>query len=251
MKTAAMDGRAVDPDSPVPLRAQVEDWLRRLIARPEYQQGEMLPDELSLAARLGVSRGTLRAGISRLVFEGLLDRRPGLGTRVARRASESGIAAWRSLTREMARKGVMVETFRLECRMVLASVAAAGALRIEVGARVLRLDRLRGWGGAPVLHSRSWFHPRLGLTGEEDYRRPLYEAVEAVTGVAADSAHEELQAVAADTRMAKLLRVPAGSPLLLRRHVVFDRGRRPMEFAEVHYVSERFSLTIDLRRGEE
>lgn len=249
--TGVMDGRAVDPRSPVPLRAQIEDWLRRLIAQPEYQRGELLPDELTLAEQLGVSRGTLRAALGRLVFEGLLDRRPGRGTRVARRASESGIAAWRSLTREMARKGVAVETFQRDWRAVPASPAAALALQVETGRKVPRLDRLRGWNGAPVLHSRSWFHPRLRLTGQEDYSRPLYEAIEEATGVAADSAHEELLAVAADARMAGLLRVPRRSPLLLRRHVVFDRRQRPMEFAEVHYVSDRFSLTIDLRRGEE
>jgi DNA-binding GntR family transcriptional regulator len=44
--------------------------------------------------------------------------------------------------------------------------------------------------------------------------------------------------------------VPRQSPLLLRWHVVLDRGRRPFEFAEVHYVSDRYTLTIDLQRGD-
>jgi DNA-binding GntR family transcriptional regulator len=47
-----------------------------------------------------------------------------------------------------------------------------------------------------------------------------------------------------------LLRVPPGAPLLLREHTVFDPGNRPFEFAEVRYVSSRFTLTMDLRRGE-
>ena len=68
-------------DSPVPLHAQVERLLRELVRRPEYQKGQLLPDEVSLAMRLGVSRGTVRAGISKLVFEGVLERKPGIGTR--------------------------------------------------------------------------------------------------------------------------------------------------------------------------
>src|SRR3974390_3880774 len=52
----------------IPLRAQVEELLREMARRPEYQSGNLLPNEEVLAAQLGVSRGTIRAGISRLVF---------------------------------------------------------------------------------------------------------------------------------------------------------------------------------------
>ena len=38
------------------------------------------------------------------------------------------------------------------------------------------------------------------------------------------------------------------TPLLLRRHTVSDANGRPIEYAEVQYVSERFTLTLDLRR---
>lgn len=245
-----MPAFTLDPRSPLPLHAQAEQLLRQLMQQPEYREGQLLPDELTLAAELGVSRGTLRAAIARLVSEGSLERRAGVGTRVVRRAAESSIAAWRSLTREMAERGIEVETYDVNCRRVVASKAAARALMIDVGTNVLRLDRLRGWDRRRILHSRSWFHPRLDLKGTEDFRQPLYEMIEHKTGVVADSAQEELLAVAADARMARKLQVPQHSPLLLRRHVVRDRGRRPFEFAEVHYVSQRYSLTIDLQRGD-
>lgn len=239
----------IDPHSPLPLHAQVEQLLRKLIRRQRHREGRLLPDELTLAARLGISRGTVRTAITRLVAEGLLERRAGVGTRVVRRPAESSIVAWRSLTREMAAKGIAVETYRLDARRCPATAAAAAALLLEPGTLVLRLDRLRGWSGTPVLHCRSWFHPRLRLKGTEDFRQPLYEVIESATGVVAASAREELLAVAADARMARQLQVPRHSPLLLRRHVVLDRGRRPFEFAEVHYVSQRYALSIDLQRG--
>src|SRR5580658_8349817 len=101
---------ALDHHSPVPLRAQVEHLLRELARKPEYQNGKLLPDEVMLAAQLGVSRGTVRSGIGKLVFEGLLERKAGVGTRVAQRA-ESGVRAWRSFSREMAAKGINVENY--------------------------------------------------------------------------------------------------------------------------------------------
>jgi GntR family transcriptional regulator len=242
--------KPVDPRQPVPLHAQVEQAIRRFIAAPEYQEGALLPDELTLAGRLGVSRGTVRSGISRLVTEGLLERRAGVGTRVTRAPAESAIAAWRSFTREMAKKGIQVQTFQQTFSQVPASADAAQSLGVKAGAPLWRLDRVRGWDGDPVLHSSSWFHSRLGLTGKEQFDKPLYEVIEAETGAIAENAREEFLAVAADARMAKLLAAPKGAPLLLRRHIVFDRSNRSMEFAEVHYVSARFTLTLDLRREQ-
>ena len=220
-----------------------------MMALKGFQNGALFPDEQTLANRFGVSRGTVRVALTRLVQQKLLERKAGVGTRVARsRPAESGIGAWRSFSREMAAKGIQVVNFRQDYVLVEASPEAARALQVKRGTRVHRLDRLRGWVGLPVLHSRSWFHPRLGLTGREDFSQPLYEVVTAETGAMVGHAHEEFTAEAATASMAKQLQVKKDESLLLRRHTVFDTGNRPMEFAEVHYVSKRFTLTLDLKR---
>jgi GntR family transcriptional regulator len=236
--------------SATPLHAQAQQLLRDLIRRPAYQDGALLPDEVSLAASLGISRGTLRAGIAQLVHEGLLERRAGVGTRVRAPAADSGIGAWRSFSLEMARKGIRVENYRQEFALAAADDAAARGLRLQPGTKIWRLDRVRGWDGRPVLHSRSWFHPRLGLTGREIFSRPIYEVIESETGAVAERAREQFIAVAASATLAGLLAVRRGDPLLLRSHTVFDTGGRPMEFAQVHYVSPRFALTLEMRRDE-
>jgi GntR family transcriptional regulator len=240
----------LDPASHVPLHAQAEKLLRDMIRRREYRVGALIPDELTLANQLGVSRGTLRAAIARLVTEGLLERRAGVGTRVTRPKTESGITAWRSFSREMAAKGIQVENYSLNFTEVDANDAAAKVLEVPRGSKLWRLDRVRGWGAQPVLHSRSWFHPRLRMSAQQDFSLPLYETIAKETGIVAEQAFEEFKAVAANVAMADLLQIEKGEPLLLRRHVVFDRSSRPIEFAEVHYVSSRFTLTLDLRRED-
>jgi len=241
----------LDHSAALPLRNQVETLLRNMLSQKKYQQGALLPDEVKLARELGVSRGTVRAGISKLVFEGLLERKAGVGTRASSRHVESGIRAWRSFTREMASKGIKVENCHLDYQLVEASPAATRALRIDPPIKVWRLDRVRGWDGKPVLSSSSWFHPRLCLRGTENFAHPLYETLAAATGARPHRAQEEFLAVGADARQAKRLQVPRNAPLLLRRHIVFDAGDRPIEFAEVYYVSSRFTVTLDLRQKEE
>ncbi|HEX3624186.1 MAG TPA: GntR family transcriptional regulator [Verrucomicrobiae bacterium] len=241
---------ALDHQSPVPLRAQVEALLRNLIRQPQYQNGELLPDEVALAAQLGVSRGTVRSGISKLVFEGLLDRKAGVGTRASNRNVESGIQEWHSFTREMASKGITVENFRVGYHQLEGSKDALQALQLDGSRMMWRLDRVRGWDGRPVLHTMSWFHPRLGLKGTENTTLPVYEMIEKASGVRPHHAREDFLAVTADAQTARQLDVEKGAPLLLRRHTVFDAGNRPFEFAEVRYVSSRFALTLDVRRKD-
>src|SRR5260370_32814946 len=96
----------INRKSGAPLYIQIEQFLQELIRRPEFAGGGLLPDEVTLANRLGVSRGTVRNSIMKLVNQGYLSRKAGVGTRVAKRGVESGIVAWTSLSQEMARKGI-------------------------------------------------------------------------------------------------------------------------------------------------
>jgi GntR family transcriptional regulator len=232
-----------------PLHARIEHALQEMLMLPQYQNGAMFPDELTLANRFGVSRGTVRVALARLVDRRLLERKRGVGTRVMPAPTESSITEWRSFSQEMAARNIQVECFYQDVRRLPATAKVAAALQIEKGSQVLRLDRVRGWENQPVMHSRSWLHPRLLMDKEADFSRPLYELLEQKTGVVVDSAYEEFTALAASSAMARRLKIDAGQPLLLRRHTVYDAGKRPVEFAEVHYISSRFTLTLNLKRS--
>jgi GntR family transcriptional regulator len=241
----------LDHKSSVPLSAQIEQILRELVRQPEYENGGMLADEVKLAAQFGVSRGTVRAGIQKLVFEGILERKAGVGTRVRKGNVESGIRAWRSFTEEMAEKGISVKNFSLDYSYIMPSAEAARSLQLNLKTKVWCLDRVRGWNDKPVLQSTSWFHPRLGLKGDEDFNFPLYSTLEKATGIRPHHARETFLATVADLKRSQMLDVPAGTPLLLREHTVFDPGNRPFEFAEVRYVSSRFALNMELTRSDD
>ena len=216
--------------------------------RAEYRNGGLLPDEVSLSRTLGISRNTLRAAILRLVAEGRLERKAGIGTRVTEPKVKSGVGAWHSFTREMESKGIKVETYSMSAKLVAVPAEAALALKIPVGTEVVCLDRVRGWDDKPEVYFRSYFHPRLGLSRDEDFRKPLYELIRERCSIVADESLEEFTAVPADRRLAKLLAVSIGTPLLRRERTVLDTGRRPVEFAVVHYRCDRFRLTLSLRQ---
>jgi GntR family transcriptional regulator len=183
-----------------------------------------------------------------LVAEGVLHRHSGVGTRVRRDRLASGVAAWTSFTKEMARRGITVERLQKSCVETVAPEEVAEALGLPAGSLVLLVEQVRGWGGIPSAAFQSYLHPRLGLTTGDDYTRPLYELVGERSGIQPERSIEEFTAIAADKILARKLEVEPGTPLLSRKRVVLDAAGKPMEFARVLYRSDRFTLTLALEK---
>ncbi|WP_208025728.1 FadR/GntR family transcriptional regulator [Amycolatopsis acidicola] len=61
---------------------EISAYLEKLIAVGELRPGDRLPSERELAARLGVSRASLREAMHELEAKHLVERRPGRGTTV-------------------------------------------------------------------------------------------------------------------------------------------------------------------------
>ena len=101
----------LNPNSEIPLHKQAEDLLRELIESDEYKSGKMLPKEVELADQLKISRNTLRQAINQLVFEGLLIRKKGVGTKVARKGITGGVKNWHSFSQEMKMLGIEVRNY--------------------------------------------------------------------------------------------------------------------------------------------
>jgi LacI family repressor for deo operon, udp, cdd, tsx, nupC, and nupG len=74
----------VDPEAGVDLAEQLRQQIAWLIASRRLDEGERLPPIRRLAGQLGIHMHTVRAAYAQLEAEGLVDSRPGAGTRVRR-----------------------------------------------------------------------------------------------------------------------------------------------------------------------
>lgn len=239
----------LDLSSGVPLHRQVYDQIRQMINRGGYQAGHKLPGEAEIAQHLGISRNTVRQGIGRLVSEGLVERRAGDGTRVAYKTTDVGLGQWSSFSREMAAKGISVETFHQRVITEPAAPEVADGLQLDTHTPVVLLERVRGYDGKPAVWFRSWFHPRLQLSEHASFEGPLYAYLERTCAVVAEVSQERIAAVAADGRAVSMLAVEEGVPLLVRTRVVRDQTGRVIEFARNLYRSDRFTYSIEIKRS--
>ena len=238
----------IDHNSQLPLHAQVEALLRKLVELPEYKNGNLMPKEVDLSKRLGISRNTLRQATNKLVNEGLLIRKKGVGTVAAKRNVLTQLESWHSFTQEMNEQGVAFINFDVQAKMVPISKEVSRFFRIEEYADVLALRRLRGDEEGPFVYFISYFHPRIGLTGKEDFSQPLYELLEKEYSTIPVRSSEVIRAQLPEIEIAKKLNINPESPILIRERSVYDPGDRPIEFNIGYYRADKFSYSVDIRR---
>lgn len=237
----------INHNSPVPLHSQVEQVLRKLIEGVEYKKGKPLPKEVELSNRFGVSRNTVRQATNKLEYEGLITRKKGVGSFVTSHGLSTQLSQWHSFTMEMNEKGITFENIELNASMVNASEKLTNFFHIRQESKVLLLKRLRAIEGEPIVYFESYFHPRIGITTEEDFKKPLYQLLEEKFGVVAVRSNEHIRAQVAG-QMAKKLAIHSDDPVLVRERFVYDPGDRPIEYNIGFYRADRFTYSIDIKK---
>ena len=84
-----------------PVYIQIHNQIKKDIEAGKWKIGEKIPSERELAENFSVSRMTLRQAIQTLVDEGILERKIGSGTFVARKKVQekmSGITSFTEIT---------------------------------------------------------------------------------------------------------------------------------------------------------
>ena len=235
----------LNPNSEIPLHKQAEDLLRELIESDEYKNGKMLPKEVELAEQLQISRNTLRQAINQLVFEGLLIRKKGVGTKVARKGITGGVKNWHSFSQEMKMLGIEVKNYELRVYSKTPTKEIADFFGISEDQRCVVMERLRGNTSFPFVYFISYFNPRLPISGEENFSMPLYDMLEQNYGIYVKTSKEEVSARLAGANKAAKLEISPNDPILIRKRFVYDENNVPVEYNIGYYRADSFTYTLE------
>lgn len=240
----------IDHSSKKPLHLQAEEILRQLIESEEYKNGKYLPNEVELSEQLNISRNTLRQAINKLVFEGLLTRKKGVGTKVNKKGVVGGVQNWLSFSQEMKMLGIEIRNFELHLSFKLPTDEIANFFKINrETVRCLVMERVRGRKEYPFVYFISYFNPAIGMTGDENFNRPLYEMLENQYGITVKTSKEEISARLAGDFIAEKLEIAANDPILIRKRFVYDVNDNPVEYNIGYYKADSFTYTIDATRN--
>lgn len=241
----------VDSDIKSPRYMQVYSSLYQWIAQGHYAPGARLEPESKLCDMFGVSRITVRKAIGMLVERGLLRTEQGKGTFVAR--DNPGLAVRADMDQRIQRAKNLVRTSRTE-RLTIETVEAtedvAADLELEAGAEVLRASYVRVLPEMRIGYVDSHIPAQLGieLTPEDFLSNTLLTILED-KGVTLSGVDHLIGATLADDRLARLLAIDVGAPLVRIKMIMLDTERVPVERVIAYFRADHYEHHMFMARS--
>lgn len=217
----------------------------------DFEPGRRLPSERTLAQHLGVSRATVRQALAALAEGGLLEPSANRGWFVAGPQMSEGPNILRSFTESAHDRGLVATATVLRQQVRPATLEEAEVLKLAPAADVLDLERSRGMEGVTISVevTRLPLARVPGLEAADLTDCSLYELLAERHGIVPTRCDYEVQAEAASDKIAALLRVAAGSPVLVGYQTTFDQSERPIATGRATYRGDAYRFKASLFRS--
>lgn len=235
---------------PTPLYFKLEGILRSAILSRQYPAETALPSERQLGELYGVSRITVRRALDSLERDQLVRRGRGRGggtfVQAAGRTPEAVklFGAFDALfsTLRISR----IEVLAFDVRPCPPDVAAALKLSAEEPVRFI--ERVLSTPQGPVAHVQNFVPLAAGGTlRRAELRTAMLNEVLRRHGVKVAEIEDEVEACVADSRIAVLLGVRPGTPLLAVRRLFLAPAGEPVNLTALLIRSDRYRMTVRLR----
>jgi GntR family transcriptional regulator len=227
-----------------PAYKRIQNAIRQRIESGRLKPGDVVDSERELAKTHGVSLMTARHALADLAREGVVDRRHGAGTFVA--PPKIHFNKLLSYTEQMSSLGLAIRSRIVSTGIVNREQEIAAKLGLTPASRLVRIERVRSAGDEPVAHEVCYLSavdfPAL-IDAPLD-KISLFKLLERECGVELAYSDDEIDATLADHRIAELLDIPRGEPLLRMRQLIFSTKGRATVYAMGLYRSGRHTLRI-------
>lgn len=250
--TAENGSAFIRKDCAKPIYVQVIEYLSDNISSGRWRESDRIPSEIELTETLGVSRGSVKKAISKLVDDGMLEQIQGKGTYVKARDISFPLAEGLiSFSESLKEQGIEFTTKIISSEERVAEEEIASNLNVPVGSPYLRLERVRLVKGEPIMYIENNINSSLapGLLEADFVNESLFSILERLTKRRVAYSKTSFVANAADAQRSKHLGVDLKSPLLQQVQTVYLDNDKAIEHARVWLKSSRFYLgTIFQRR---
>jgi len=228
----------------LPAYQRIQNVIRKRIDSGQLQAGDAVPSERELAKTHHVSLMTARHALAFLEREGLVERRRGIGTFVA--PPKIHFNKLMSYTEQMAARTLTAGAKVLFAKVVNDENEAAARLSLPQTSSIVKLERLRHAADEPFALETCYLSAAEfpGLIEAPITRESLFAILEREFKVELGYADEEVDATAADPRIAELLAIPRREPLLRIRQVIYSTKGKAIMYVLGFYRSDRHNLVI-------
>jgi GntR family transcriptional regulator len=230
-----------------PLYARFANTLLEAISSGRLRPGDKLPTEDEFIKLHRVSRVTVRQALSRLRDRGLIERYARRGSFVANRPTGWTASSMADVL------GIASDTVptALEWKLVRAAEAAK-RLSLQATESLYRLRVVRSHLRKPVFFLEAYVCRAIGerLHADDLHGTLLVELIDKHLGIPATTGLEEISADIADPGLARRLRIPAGSPVLVLDVTFFGPDGQAIQYARARYRADQVKRRNYLTRSE-
>lgn len=225
--------------------------LRRAVIGGRWTLGAQLPTEHQLCAAHGVSRHTARAALQLLEDEGLIERRPGLGTTVIANDDRSEFTQSLGGLDDLMQYAHAARLETLNCARSVLSAAAARRLGARRGTGWLVIEGLRVAGGRTIAATSIYVSDSIDAKPRDfrDASKAVTEHIEAKYGVAVAAIRQTIKAETISPDDAAATGAQTGLPVLRTIRRYFDAAERLFVISDTRHPSDRFVYEMAFRRN--
>ncbi|KAF0364211.1 UTRA domain-containing protein [Pediococcus acidilactici] len=222
-----------------------------------YSNMQRLPSEYQLADEYGVSRLTVRKAIERLVTAKILVKDPGKGTYIMSTNSsnkvESGRMGLQSFTEAAETYGKQSRTQVLDYQPLFQPdqrVEEKLNLRNNPQPEVDELVRRRFWDDDPMtIEDIVILHKYVANHQKNDFKHSLFQILAETVEIA--YSNQEIEAIKVDEKLAKLLHVQEGDPILCVHSLTYTADGQPIFYDTSYYRADKYTFKTTLTRLEQ
>ena len=247
MKSRSRTAPVVASSSGTALHRQLYLVLRDQIVRGLHPAGSLLPSVEELGKSFNISGITIRRALTDLAAAGYVERKRGLGTFVTSQLPQVRQNADAGFIDSLGRISSETKVRVLGLKRSPAPEEIASLLHLPSDAACVNTVRLRSMARLPLMVTDAWIPADIGgdVTMAELRELPLYEIL-MKHGIQYGRVIQEITAVLADPRIAKLLSSEVSGPLIRMTRLFHDERGRPIQYLTAYITPERSRILMDL-----
>ena len=226
---------------------EIANELRRRISEGEYDEGEILPDQIELAKEFDVSRMTLKKAIDMIAMEGLIFKKRGVGTFVLKSSlwnnGDSKFNDYNGLTEQFGHHRIVSK--KIDFDIVFPDEKLQSLLMIGASDPVYHVQRLRIVDDKPYILEDSYFVASvITQLKAEHLDGSIYGYIRDELDLKIGGAYRKIHADVANGLDIKELNCDVHTPILEVEQVVYLDNGTPFEYSTSRNRFDTRSYTI-------
>lgn len=235
----------MDLNNGIPIYIQIHDQLKKQIESGVWKVGERLPSERELSLKYNVSRMTLRQAVLNLAEEGIVERRIGSGTFVARKKVQEKLTGTTSFSELMRAQGKVPSSELISYHVTKPSVVECEMLQLKEQDWIVRMERVRYGDNDPICFEVATIPHRIVENATKDeVAKHFYSTIEKL-GYEIGGNSQKISASVANEKTADFLELKRGAAILRLRQISYLSDGTPFEYVLSQYAGSRFEVLLE------